>query len=853
MKKFLFIFSILSLSIALCGAQTASIHPQAVKDGEIKVDGILNENIWQQASLCKNFTILRYKEKPAAEATAFQVAVAPSGIFMAFRIEDKHTVATVKAHDGNMTRPDDVIELFISADNPLPDDPNVRTMRHLLFNFAGTRADGAMLAGVRDGVWTSDWKVAVQKSANEVTAEVFIPFYALDFSNADGKKLRFNVARENTTTAAKELSVWQATSSFADMNNFAELVLPENSQLAQFNWQINDLKLQTRPHNDTTYQVLTGRLSGNISGMMTLQAAARQNGKIMAFNRANVKVSAGNTVDFTLPLALAQSGDYQVTLSGRSNGIKNFYTRQALNISTVPFTFAIRQPVYRKSIFPDQADKKIVAAVDYAAGKAMPAGVKTTLTVTDADKKVIHTAENTSGNLRTFTIDAANWQPGKYQLTVQSSGHPAMNGTLSDTVQVIAPAKPGTSSVRLNEKRIVLLNGKPFFPRGFLGGQHTEPHFFEGMKAAGFNTVHFYGMNWLNLENIKIVFDKAHQNGLKIFCYPYMGTSIGFTGFRDLKSRKQRSPQLNDAQYKRLKDMVNMVKDHPALLGWYLADEPRGAELCSELKKVYQLLQELDPHHPVITLDFTAGGCLSKKDGFADIHILDMYPHPYVDGSWKNTLPSVFSAMKTVNENIGDAGVWFCPEAFTPRGSKCRPLTYREIRCLVFGTIVNGATGMVPYKIGSINQQYFIHARNSGIFYTPEMRLGYLEGIGPELNALENILTSPDKLSAQIVPESKLQVLRKKYNNSDFIIAVNTTGSTVAGTITLPGLSDAALQVISEDRSVKMQSNTVKDEFAPYAVHIYTTDKNFKSPVNVAKLEAKIAQTIKEAKAALAK
>ena len=98
-----------------------------------------------------------------------------------------------------------------------------------------------------------------------------------------------------------------------------------------------------------------------------------------------------------------------------------------------------------------------------------------------------------------------------------------------------------------------------------------------------------------------------------------------------------------------------------------------------------------------------------------------------------------------------------------------------------------------------------------------------------------------------------MQVLRKKYNNSDFIIAVNTTGSTVAGTITLPGLSDAALQVISEDRSVKMQSNTVKDEFAPYAVHIYTTDKNFKSPVNVAQLEAKIAQTIKEAKAALAK
>ena len=133
------------------------------------------------------------------------------------------------------------------------------------------------------------------------------------------------------------------------------------------------------------------------------------------------------------------------------------------------------------------------------------------------------------------------------------------------------------------------------------------------------------------------------------------------------------------------------------------------------------------------------------------------------------------------------------------------------------------------------------------------MRLGYLEGIGPELNVLENVLTSSDKLSAQVMPESKLQILRKKYNNSDFIIAVNTTASTVAGTITLPGLTNATLQVVSEDRSVKMHNNTIKDEFAPNAVHIYTTDKNFKSPVNVAKLEAKIAKTIKEAKAALAK
>ena len=847
MKKILSLFALL-LAISFCSANAKSITPQSVKDGEIKVDGTLNETVWQQPASYGKFSILRYKEKPASESTSFQTAVSPSGIYFAFRIQDQHTAATVKTHDGNMTRPDDVIELFISADNPLPDDHNVRTMRHLLFNFLGTRADGAMLAGVRDGVWTSDWQVAVKKSGGEVTAELFVPFYALDFSNADGKKLRFNIARENTTASGKELSVWQPTSSFADMNNFAELVLPDNLDLQKFNWQINDLKLQTRPRNNTTCQVLTGRINGNISGMVTLQATARIAGRIAALNRRAVKVSAGKTADFELDLPLNQSGQYQITLTGRYQQNKLFYARENLNISSVPFTFSIRQPFYRKSIFPDQTDKTIIAAVDYAAGKALPAGVKTTLTVRDAADKVIYKAEKDSGNLREFKVNAASWQPGKYTLTARSSGHPAMNGTLSDTIQVIAPAKPGTSSVRLNKERVVLVNGKPFFPRGFLGGQHKEPHFFAEMSAAGFNTVHFYGMNWLSLEDIKIVFDKAHKNNLKIFCYPYMGTSIGFTGFKDLRTRNKRSPRLSDAQYDRLKAMVNMVKDHPALLGWYLADEPRGAELCDELKKVYQLLKELDPHHPVITLDFTASGCIAKKDGLADIHILDMYPHPYTDGSWKNTLSSVFSSMKMVDTNIGNAGAWFCPEAFTPRGSKYRPLTYREIRCLVFGTIVNGATAMVPYKIGSVNQQYFIHARNSGIFYTPEMRLGYLEGIGPELAALENVLTAPGKFTVSTEPANKLQALRKKYDGSDFVIAVNITGQPVNGTINIPGLPDGTVQAVSEARTINVANGIIQDNFAPYGVHIYTTNKAFKSPVNVSALEAKIARTIKEAR-----
>ena len=505
----------------------------------------------------------------------------------------------------------------------------------------------------------------------------------------NGKTLarRFGPVRVYNPDRVKTISVWQNTSNFMDMTKFAVLELPFRD-IEKYQWLANDLTLKSVPGENGTEQVLTGKLSGKFSGIVTLQATARCDGKIAAFNRGNIQVKSAENAEFALPLPVGKSGKYEITLTGRSSGSKLFYTRKVLEMSASCFSLKINYPIYRKSFFPDQQDKTLRVTAEYALSPKLMEKVKTVMTIADSSGKVIKRINGGAGAVKKFSVDTTNYPADTYTITVTNTGAEYANGSLSDTFTVAAPAKPGTSSVRLDDNRYLLVNGKPFFPRGFIGGQHKEPHFFEGFQAAGFNTVQFYGLNWPSLEDIKIVLDKAHKCNLKVFCYPYWGTSIGFTGFRDLqKSNKYRKPRLTDEQWARLKKMVDMVKDHPAFLGWYLADEPRGAELCAELMKVYQYLQKADPHHPVITLDFTASGCLSKKD-LADIHILDMYPHPFKDGSWSRSMPSVFFSMKQVNENIGSAGTWFCPEAFTPRGKNRRPMTYRELRSLIFGTIV---------------------------------------------------------------------------------------------------------------------------------------------------------------------
>ena len=837
-------------AVPFCSIAAERVKALPVKDSEIKLDGVLDEAVWKNAPRQSGFTRLKFAETKAAEDTSFQVAASEKGLYWAFDVADKNIISTITQYDGPVTR-EDVIELFITADDPIPSDPNVHNCRQLAFNALGTRADLAHQSGVQNSKWNSDWRVAVKKYNGGFRAEVFVPYYSLIIVNNTVKNFHFNVARENVTGEKRELSVWQPTSKFADLTKFATLELPFTN-FAAYQWKAGSLELKTIPTATGTAQVLAGTISGQQDGMITLQAIARRNGKIAALNRLNVKAASGANTAFTLPMNLGGSGEYEVTVSGRNSNGKIFHHVEKLTLEAVPFKLKVNHPVYRKSFFPDQEDKTLSVSVDYQSDAKLLTNVKTAFTVTDQTGKVVASGNNTAGSVRTFTADGSKWLPGKYTITVKSEGPEALRGTLQETISVIAPHAKG-NTVRLGKAREMILNGKPFFPRGFLGTDNHNARFFKEMGEAGYNVIHCYTLNQRTPEHIKFILDEAHKYNLKVYFYPYANCSIGFGGFRDRTVKNSKfAPRMTPQAWERLKKLVNAVKEHPAFLAWYLADEPKGAEFCAELRNVYQVLKELDPHHPVIHLDFTAEGCISKRYGYADVHILDMYPHPLTDGSWQRSVSSVMYSMKLVNDMVDPCGMWFCPEAFKPSGKKNRSLTYREIRCITFGSIVNGATGIVPYKIGDPNQKYYQPIRNSGIFVSPEMHLGYLKGIGPELKGLEKVLLEPERLDIKTSTHFVI-AMRKKHNNKEFIVAVNTMPDTMNCTISAKGMPDGKYRVLGENRTVEVKNGKLTDNFIGYVTHIYTNDANFTAPVDVAALEKEIKKVDDAARAALQK
>ena len=72
-KSLLFVAAVFSV-LCISAADQAKVQAVAVKDSEIKLDGVLDEAVWKKATQYGNFTKWKYPETQAMEPTAFKVA-----------------------------------------------------------------------------------------------------------------------------------------------------------------------------------------------------------------------------------------------------------------------------------------------------------------------------------------------------------------------------------------------------------------------------------------------------------------------------------------------------------------------------------------------------------------------------------------------------------------------------------------------------------------------------------------------------------------------------------------------------------------------------------------------------------
>lgn len=180
------------------------------------------------------------------------------------------------------------------------------------------------------------------------------------------------------------------------------------------------------------------------------------------------------------------------------------------------------------------------------------------------------------------------------------------------------PSSAHAKKVAVREDRILLTDGKPFFPIGLYYAEEeiAEPSgaLLKDLRATGFNTVFFHATADPLGAQTKAQLDRIAAAGLR-------------TQFRP--------PGQLMGEFDLIEKTVAAYKDHPAMLFWEHGDEPLVNNVTFEqCEPGYRLMKRLDPDHPVLLVqfpDWKREAELKRFGTICDAYAFDKYPVP-LDG-----------------------------------------------------------------------------------------------------------------------------------------------------------------------------------------------------------------------------
>lgn len=350
----------------------------------------------------------------------------------------------------------------------------------------------------------------------------------------------------------------------------------------------------------------------------------------------------------------------------------------------------------------------------------------------------------------------------------------------------------------------MLSGGLPFFPVGFYSAWPMEAGQLEEETVKGFNLVSPYWAIDARGTRERLEFmDRCAELGLKVnynLCSVAGGGGV---------SSSHGKASTREEKMKLLRREVERMRSHPALLAWYIADEPEGQGVPADsLKDVYDLIKELDPYHPV-TIVFMAPRMAGDYAGVMDIAMTDPYPVPHGSVSevaeYVNVLQGLFRYTKPV---------WLVPQAFGGNEWWTREPSAQEVRAMSYLGLVSGASGL----------QYFIRRGPNGSPKSPAT-WGECGLIAQEMIELLPCLASGHPAPPVIVSGKELYARAINKSGLFYLIVVNTSSNPTEFSLKMEEI-DLTIQadVLFEHRQVRMADGTLTDMIDGLGTRIYRLD-----------------------------
>ncbi|MBR4664002.1 MAG: hypothetical protein IKO93_09020, partial [Lentisphaeria bacterium] len=263
-------------------------------------------------------------------------------------------------------------------------------------------------------------------------------------------------------------------------------------------------------------------------------------------------------------------------------------------------------------------------------------------------------------------------------------------------------SRPAQNQITIDEEGFLVENGKRFLPIGiFMGNADVrhDPDVLKRVREAGFNTIEQIGTECFYVKKkptfaatMKASLDAVHQAGLR-YVYAIKCQIPTAGNGRDKLDHVKGRNQVTDY-------IIDLVKDHPAMLAWYCSDENPVTDM-PHLIELRRRVSCRDGLHPTLALTEKFEE-YPKFAQTADIIMADIYP---VNNKIKEAGPE--QNMKSCRDGLIKAAatglpVWWVPQIFSWSSFRTvdpnrRYPTAEEIRSMILQGTIRGVQGYLLY------------------------------------------------------------------------------------------------------------------------------------------------------------
>jgi len=395
-----------------------------------------------------------------------------------------------------------------------------------------------------------------------------------------------------------------------------------------------------------------------------------------------------------------------------------------------------------------------------------------------------------------FPVNKQSKLPGKLMAWISG------NELDLELITTLVFRKPKVHAVKIDRLTGgLLVNDLTFFPFGFYCYSPVQEDLAADEVVKGFNMMSPYQkIEGDTRAERQAYMDRCARLGMKVH---YNLLSVAGGGGVGSGRATGQSPE---EKWQLLLEEIHAFKDHPALLAWYISDEPTGhGESPDSLKVVYDFIKSVDPYHP-ISIVFMAPMQARKYADAMDIVMADPYPVPNqpikIVGTVAHNLKQEFLAEK--------AG-WMVPQAFGGSEHWRREPTLRELRAMTWMSIVEGMSGI----------QYFVRHGKNG-FPKSTATWGECGRIALEISEIMPFLTKGIPVEGITSTTKGLRISMHEYQGDLLVIAVNEDNDPKGLRIDMGfDLAGSNITVLFENRTLSDEGNELIDLIDGYGRRVY--------------------------------